>query len=564
LKDHKLETVMLRNGLPRPRTENTWQAHRGAIAALKFYEDLCLVVTGSFDGDVRLWRPRGDLLASILAHTEATTALACAGHLLASGSVSGNIQLWDITDLTQPALYRELPGHTGWISAISFSGSGGMLTSASHDGTLRVWDAATGSEIGRFSDDSSPLVSMSADPAVNTIYAGSSRGGLYSLNMRDPVNMKSIIRFSEPISAIAALSQEHATLVGTMSHGIYKISSSGRVLDSSRKRIPSWPTAIFADEERQLAIISSADLVLRVWDVNRMRPSGLLPAAGSSLGPVALAGDGTIFCGNDQGQISQLELGKDEVTVDGHQGSIWSVAIDSADRLVLSASSDGTVRVWEVSSGRHVRTLSGHEGWVNSVAVSADGELALSGSSDGTVRVWEVSSGRHVRTLSGHEGWVNSVAVSADGELALSGSSDGTVRVWEVSSGRQSQMLRGHSLGVTSVHLSADLRSALSAGYDGLVNHWDLSTGAAAPRVLRGHKDRIWAVSGGSSGEIAASASADGTVRLWDVVRGAELETCQLYSPVTACAVMEAGGNGRLIAYGQRNGQVGLMRLTWC
>ena len=68
----------------------------------------------------------------------------------------------------------------------------------------------------------------------------------------------------------------------------------------------------------------------------------------------------------------------------------------------------------------------GHAGAVNSVAWSPNGQQVLSGSSDQTVRVWEVKSGRCLRILACHTGIVRSVAWSPEGQQALSGSEDTT------------------------------------------------------------------------------------------------------------------------------------------
>ena len=84
-------------------------------------------------------------------------------------------------------------------------------------------------------------------------------------------------------------------------------------------------------------------------------------------------------------------------------------------RLAVSASSDKTLKVWEVESGRELRTLQGHSSSVNGVALSGDGRLAVSASEDKTLKVWELESGRELRTLAGHSSSVTGVALSADG-----------------------------------------------------------------------------------------------------------------------------------------------------
>ena len=73
---------------------------------------------------------------------------------------------------------------------------------------------------------------------------------------------------------------------------------------------------------------------------------------------------------------------------------------------------------------------------VRGVALSADARILATGSEDGTVRLWETTTGRPFASLQGHTGGVWSVALSPDGTLLASGSTDGTVRLWQVSTGR--------------------------------------------------------------------------------------------------------------------------------
>jgi WD40 repeat protein len=104
-------------------------------------------------------------------------------------------------------------------------------------------------------------------------------------------------------------------------------------------------------------------------------------------------------------------------------------SLDGA-RLLASASGDGTVRVWDVTSGTERVRLSGHDGSVLSVVFSPDGTRLASGGEDGTVRVWDALSGAEQACLTGHDGWVRSVVFSPDGARLASAGADGTVRLW--------------------------------------------------------------------------------------------------------------------------------------
>lgn len=120
-----------------------------------------------------------------------------------------------------------------------------------------------------------------------------------------------------------------------------------------------------------------------------------------------------------------------------HAAAINSVAISPDGARFVTASSDGTLQIWDTGSRRMLRVLAGHSGGsgVSDAAFSADGELIVSaGGSDRQLIVWQVRTGRLVRRLEGHGCRIRAVAYSRDGKTIASGGDDG-IRIWEAATG---------------------------------------------------------------------------------------------------------------------------------
>ncbi len=366
------------------------------------------------------------------------------------GFNNGTIHVWDVATGEE---VLGLTGHRGLIESVAFSPDGMHIISGSHDDSIRLWNVEAGEERLRISRSATEVnsIDFSPDEALLATSSFSERA----------------IRMWDVATGI------EQTLIQVDTAGIYSID--------------------FSPDGTQIAL-GLSDETVRIWDV-----------------------------------VEEKEI----QSFTGHAGEVLSVAYSLDGSQIVSGSSDNNVFLWDVASGSGLRRFTGHSGRIYSVALSPDGTQVASASRDGTIRIWDVATGQEIHRLESPSVFVsgygnNALAFSPDGVLLATGSRDidNTVRLWDVATGEEVLGLTGHRGHIGSVAFSPDGMHIISGSNDETIRLWDVATGQEIDVFEHGENVSFMTVS--NAGTFIASAgsifsfSSDRSIKLWDAVK--ELE----------------------------------------
>jgi WD40 repeat protein len=488
------------------------------------------------------------------------------GERIASASQDGIITIWDAA--TGKKLLPPIHAHPSHARCVAFHPDGQRLASASWDGTVKVWDVQTGELL---------LILPGHQGEVSCV--AFSRDGRY----------------------LASGGGKYGEL------GEVKIwqATTGQLVHTLRGHRSSVYSVAFRPDGQQLAS-GSTDKTVKLWDVQTGQELSPLPDHKQQVMGVAFSPDGRLLasCGSERsgvGEVKVWDAATGQVIHNlHHTRGVCCVAFSPDGRRLASGSQDQTMKIWDVASGQETLTLRGHRDSVRSLVYSPDGNRLFScghdesvrvwdatplghqededcltlrdhshevtsvafhpkdpavvgsASLDGTVKLWNTRSGKVLRSISANPHGVNSVAFSPDGHLLAIPGDNGTVKIWDAGSGKVVQTLLGHAGGLWSVAFLPDGRHVASAGTGKVVRIADLRTGHII-HELEGHDWVINCLAASPNGKHVASASAYGPVRLWDVERGKDA----VGPPLTK------GGHGWCVVYSHDGRQLASTCMDW-
>src|SRR5262249_2296986 len=267
---------------------------------------------------------------------------------------------------------------------------------------------------------------------------------------------------------------------------------------------------------------ASADVKgqVRVHDLNTGRPLEGLPAKIDEVNCLAFSPGGRwVAFGCDGGTVYLLDLparrGEDQRGVEDRSDVVSAICAPAGRALACGGKGAGLVRLWDHRAGQAVRDFKGHKGSVWGLDFAPGGELLVSASWDHTVKVWESATGRLRETLLGHVEAVKYAAFAPrDASLLATGSRDGTVKLWRLPSGQQPGRGAAGAVG----RVLGGSGGPLLVWSGGRVQAWDLDEGkpVTLPAPLSAALRSASAVAVSSDGRWYAVGDRRGAVRVLD------------------------------------------------
>jgi WD40 repeat protein len=543
--------------------------HKSAATAMAVSQDGRIAVTGGRDGTLRIWDvPHRRQLAVLAGGGQwyHSVSMSDDGRFMSAVELQHNtVSLWDLS--TRTKIFT--PAEAAISTAVS---PDGRMFAASVAGGVQVWDTHSFAPVARLPVSATLNMAFSPDggeiavAVANTVEVYRLSDGTKIATLTGSPRQTKLSPGTVDTSTVTSMDFDKSgdMLASSSPDGAVRLWNTGNWTQTRVLNMPeqSVTDAVLLSPDGRLVVAGGTGADLEIWDTETGDlVQGLVPPNHAAFFALALTGDGhTLLSTTDSGPVIVWSLGRD--LLDSEDGAVTGVSFQPGGRLLATVTGNGSIRLWNATTGDLVRKLAVQPGAVLSVAFSRDGSELATGDENGNLVIWNPATGAELRRYTRPGTRLQNIAFSPDDQMiAIAGESPpgGTADHNEV------LLLRAPDLSLLARHATAreptnnlpnqqelsnapdavafspDGHTLAIATSGGRIGLWNMTDTSAPWTTLQGHDGIAIDVAYSPDGTILASAGSDRLVRLWRVSDGQQIGTLAQDSAVRRVAFSPDG-----------------------